>query len=46
VACIGVLGGGIGERELVDAGAAAVYGNMAELLDGLDGSPVGALLEG
>jgi phosphoglycolate phosphatase-like HAD superfamily hydrolase len=46
VRCIGVLAGGIGERELVDAGAAAVYGNAAELLDGLDGSPVGELLRG
>ena len=46
VPCIGVLAGGIGERELVDAGAAAVYGNVAELLDGLDGSPVAALLKG
>jgi phosphoglycolate phosphatase-like HAD superfamily hydrolase len=46
VPCIGVLAGGIGEKELRDAGAVAVYGNIAELLEGLDDSPVGALLEG
>ncbi len=45
VACIGVLVGGIGELELREAGAAAVYGNVAELLADLDASPVGALLK-
>ncbi len=46
VRCIGVLAGGISEGELVEAGADAVYGNVQELLDGLDGSPVGELLRG
>jgi phosphoglycolate phosphatase-like HAD superfamily hydrolase len=32
VRCIGVLAGGIGEKELRDAGAAAVVGNPADLL--------------
>jgi phosphoglycolate phosphatase-like HAD superfamily hydrolase len=36
--------GGVGERELQEAGAAAVYGNPSELLQGLADSPVGALL--
>lgn len=45
VRCIGVLAGGIGEQELVEAGADAVYGNVAELLEGLDGSPVGELIK-
>jgi len=44
VPCIGLLCGGIGEQELREAGAAAVYGNPSELLDGLDASPVGQLL--
>ncbi len=44
VACIGLLCGGIGERELTEAGAVAVYGNPAELLRELDDSPVGRLL--
>jgi len=44
VACIALLCGGIGEQELREAGAAAVYGNPSELLDGLDTSPVGQLL--
>jgi len=44
VACIGVLCGGIGELELEEAGAAAVYGNPAQLLQDLDASPVGRLL--
>ncbi|MCW2778900.1 MAG: family hydrolase, partial [Frankiales bacterium] len=46
VACIGVLAGGIGEQELREAGAVAVYGNIAELLEGLDDSPVGTSAEG
>ena len=33
---LGVMCGGIGRQELVDAGAAAVYGNPSELLDALD----------
>ena len=40
---IGVLCGGIGERELREAGAAAVYGNPSELLDGFDASPLAAV---
>ena len=44
VACIGLMCGGIGERELQEAGAAAVYGNPSELLQDLDASPVGRLL--
>jgi HAD superfamily hydrolase (TIGR01509 family) len=44
VPCIGVLCGGIGELELREAGAAAVYGNPSELLDDLDASPVGTLI--
>ena len=44
VPCIGLMCGGIGERELLDAGAAAVYGNPSELLQELDDSPVGRLL--
>ena len=44
VACIGLMCGGIGERELDEAGAVAVYGNPSELLADLDASPVGRLL--
>lgn len=44
VPCIGLMCGGIGERELLDAGAVAVYGNPSELLQELDESPVGRLL--
>ena len=44
VACIGLLCGGVGERELQEAGAVAVYGNPADLLRDLDASPVGRLL--
>ena len=44
VPCIGLMCGGIGERELQEAGAAAVYGNVSELLQDLDASPVGKLL--
>ena len=44
VACIGLMCGGIGERELQEAGAVAVYGNPSELLQDLDASPIGALL--
>jgi len=43
VACIGLMCGGIGERELQEAGAVAVYGNPSELLEDLDGSPLAAL---
>ncbi len=44
VPCIGLTCGGIGEQELREAGAVAVYGNPAELLEDLDASPVGRLL--
>ncbi len=44
VPCIGLMSGGIGERELQEAGAVAVYGNPAQVLEDLDASPVGALL--
>ena len=45
VPCIGLMCGGIGERELQEAGAAAVYGNPSELLQDLESSPVGRLLD-
>ena len=41
VRCIGLMCGGIGEQELLDAGATAVYGNPSELLAGFDSSPLG-----
>jgi HAD superfamily hydrolase (TIGR01509 family) len=44
VDCIGLMCGGIGERELQEAGAVAVYGNPSALLQDLDASPVGRLL--
>ncbi len=44
VPCIGLMCGGIGERELQEAGAVAVYGNPSELLQDLDGSPLATLL--
>jgi len=44
VACIGLMCGGIGERELQEAGAVAVYGNPSDLLQDLEQSPVGRLL--
>ena len=44
VACISVLAGGIGESELRQEDPAAVYGNCAELLEGLDDSPIGTLV--
>ncbi len=45
VTAIGLICGGISEQELREAGAEAVYGNMSELLQGLEGSPIGALLK-
>jgi len=45
VACIGLRSGGISERELRDAGAVAVYGNPSQLLQELDASPIGRLLQ-
>lgn len=43
VACIALLAGGIAESELRQEDPAGVYGNCAELLDGLGDSPIGAL---
>jgi len=40
VASIGVLSGGIGADELSDAGAVAVYADVAELLAGIETSPI------
>jgi HAD superfamily hydrolase (TIGR01509 family) len=40
VRCIGVLSGGISEAELRDAGAIAVYPDVAALLAALDDSPI------
>ncbi|MFB2586859.1 HAD family hydrolase [Herbiconiux liukaitaii] len=40
VPCIGVLSGGSGRQELLEAGAAAVYDDVAELLAELDSSPI------
>lgn len=40
VPCVGVLTGGISEAELTEAGAVAVYRSVAELLAGLDSSPL------
>ena len=45
VACIGVMCGGIGEAELREARAVAVYGNPAELLASYDDSPLGRSFE-
>jgi phosphoglycolate phosphatase-like HAD superfamily hydrolase len=45
VAFVGVLTGGISEAELREAGAVAVYASVAELLDGLDDSPLAPLLD-
>jgi phosphoglycolate phosphatase-like HAD superfamily hydrolase len=45
VVCIGLVCGGISEQELREAGADAVYGNVSELLQDLDASPVGRLFE-
>jgi len=38
--CVCVLSGGIGEAELREAGAVAVYRDVAHLLEGLDASPL------
>lgn len=43
VRCVGLLGGGISELELRQAGADAVLGNAAELLDALDDVLAGRL---
>jgi HAD superfamily hydrolase (TIGR01549 family) len=44
VEVVGLVCGGISEQELREAGANSVYGNVSELLQGLDDSPVGQLL--
>ncbi|WP_213815004.1 HAD family hydrolase [Glaciihabitans sp. dw_435] len=44
VACIGVRSGGISEAELREAGAVAVYADVADLLAQLDASPLAALV--
>lgn len=44
--CVCVLTGGIGREELLAAGARAVYESCATLLEELDSSPIGRLLEG
>jgi HAD superfamily hydrolase (TIGR01509 family) len=41
--CVAVLSGGISEHELREAGAVAVYRDVAALLDGFDTSPLGEL---
>lgn len=40
VPCIGVLSGGSGREELLEAGAVAVYDDVADLLERLDSSPI------
>ncbi len=44
VTVIGLVCGGISEQELLEAGADAVYGNVSELYQDLDDSPLAALL--
>ncbi|HWB66393.1 MAG TPA: HAD family hydrolase [Mycobacteriales bacterium] len=43
VGCVGVLSGGIAEAALRDAGAIAIYRDVADLLEDFDGSPLGQL---
>ena len=43
VPCIGLLSGGFGADELLGAGAAAVYDNVADLLEHLDSSAIAEL---
>lgn len=45
VACIGVLSGGVSAAELREAGAIAVYDDVAQLRDQLDQSPLARLWE-
>ena len=42
--CVCVLTGGIGRLELEDAGAVAVYRDVADLLDNLDTSPLAPII--
>lgn len=44
VPCIGVESGGVSAAELREAGAVAVYPDVAALLEHLDDSPIGALV--
>ena len=44
--CVAVLTGGIARQKLEEAGALAVYRDVAELLDNLDDSPLSRLLDG
>lgn len=44
VPCLGVLTGGVSEQALREAGAVAVYRDVAELLEGLGDSLIGRLL--
>ena len=44
VTVIGLVCGGISEQELREAGADAVYGNVSEVVQDLEGSPVGRLV--
>lgn len=43
VGTIGLLSGGISRFALLDAGAAAVYDNCADLLENLESSPIAEL---
>ncbi len=45
IACVGVLSGGISRDELSEAGAVAVYRDVADLLDNLETSPLHAVLK-
>lgn len=45
IGCVGVCSGGITAGELCDAGAVAVYRDVAELADQLGETPIGALLD-
>jgi phosphoglycolate phosphatase-like HAD superfamily hydrolase len=43
VQCVAVQAGGTGRAELTEAGAIAVYDDVASLLDGVDSSPLARL---
>lgn len=45
IGCVGVLTGGNGRAELMEAGALAVYADAAALVDGFEASPLGQLME-
>ncbi len=44
ITCIGVRSGGVSEAELLEAGAAVVYDDAADLLEHLDASPFATIL--